>query len=47
MKDGYTIHLPDGLIVKKPELPYFPFFRNKRYNFIDVNIWGEIYRAEK
>ena len=47
MRDGYTSHLPDGLIFKQPELPYFPFFRNKRYNYIDVNIWGKIYRAEK
>lgn len=47
MKDGGTTHHPDGLIIKQPELSYFPFFRNKKYNYIDVNIWGKIYRIEK
>ena len=47
MRDGYTTHQPDGFIVKQPELSYFPFFRNRRYNCIDINIWGKIYRTEK
>ena len=47
MRDGGTTHNPDGLIIRQPELSYFPFFRNKRYNYIDVNIWGKIYRTEK
>ena len=46
MRDGSTTHQPDGLIIKQPELSYFPFFRNQRYSIIDVNIWGKIYRTE-
>ena len=46
MKDGFTTHHPDGLIVKQPELSYFPFFRDERYSYIDVDIWGKIYRTE-
>ena len=46
MRDGSTTHQPDGLIIKQPELSYFPFFRNKRYRYIDVDIWGKIYRIE-
>ena len=47
MRDGFTTHHPDGLIIKQPELSYFPFFRKKRYKYNDVNIWGKIYRIEK
>ena len=47
MIDVPKTHMPDGLLVKQPELPYFPFFINKSYSFIDVNIWGKIYRTEK
>jgi len=46
MRDGCTTHQPDGLIIKQPELSYFPFFRNQRYSPIDVDIWGKIYRTE-
>lgn len=46
MRDGFSTHQPDGLIIKQPELTYFPFFRNKRYRYIDVDIWGKIYRIE-
>ena len=46
MRDGFTTHQPDGLIIKQPELSYFPFFRKKRYRYIDVDIWGKIYRIE-
>lgn len=45
MRDGFTTHQPD-LIIKQPELSYFPFFRNKRYRYIDVDIWGKIYRIK-
>jgi hypothetical protein len=47
MNDVIKINLPDGLIVRQPELSYFPFFRNERYRLIDVAIWGKIYRTEK
>lgn len=30
MRDGFTTHQPDGLIIKQPELSYFPFFRKKK-----------------
>jgi len=46
MRDGCTTHQPNGLIIKQPELPYFPFFKNKRYSIVDVDIWGKIYRTE-
>ena len=46
MRDGFTTHQPDGLIIAQPELSYFPFFRRKRYKFIDAFIWGKIYRTE-
>jgi len=46
MRDGCTTHQPDGLIIKQPELPYFPFFKNNRYSLVDVDIWGKIYRTE-
>ena len=46
MRDGCTTHQPDGLIIKQPELPYFPFFKNNRYSIVDVDIWGKIYRTE-
>ena len=46
MRDGCTTHQPDGLIIKQPELPYFPFFKNNRYSLVDVDIWGKIYRNE-
>jgi hypothetical protein len=26
-RDGCTTHQPDGLIIKHPELPYFPFLK--------------------
>ena len=46
MKDGFTTNHPDGLIIKQPELSYFPFFINERYNYVDVDIWGKIYRSD-
>ena len=46
MKDGFMTNHSDGLIIKQPELSYFPFFRNDRYNYVDVDIWGKIYRSE-
>ena len=46
MRDGCTTHQRDGLIIKQPELPYFPFFKNNRYSLVDVDIWGKIYRTE-
>ena len=46
MRDGCTTHQPDGLIIKQPELPYFPFFKNNKYSLVDVDIWGKIYKTE-
>ena len=46
MKDGFSTNHPDGLIIKQPELTYFPFFINETYNYVDVDIWGKIYRTE-
>ena len=46
MRDGFTTHKPDGLIIKQPELSYFLFFRKKRYRYIDIHIWGKIFRIE-
>ena len=46
MKDGPTTNHPDGLKIKQPELSYFPFFIKERYNYVDVDIWGKIYRTE-
>ena len=46
MRDGFETNHPEGLIIKQPELSYFPFFINEIYNYVDVNIWGKIYRTE-
>ena len=46
MRDGPTTNHRDGLIIKQPELTYFPFFINQSYNYVDVDIWGKIYRTE-
>jgi len=47
MRDGLKAIKKDVLIVKQPELSYFPFFRDERYRFVDVSIWGKLYRSEK
>ena len=46
MRDGFETNHPEGLIIKQPELSYFPFFKNESYNYVDVDICGKIYRTE-
>ena len=46
MDDGILTYHKDGLIVKQPELTYFPFFKNESYTYIDICIWGKLYRSQ-
>ena len=46
MKDGPCTHHPDNLIVHQPELPYYPMFKDEKFDYIDVQIWGKIYKTK-
>ena len=47
MHDGMlTHHKEEGLIVRQPELPYYPFFINESFVFVDIQIWGKMFKTE-
>jgi glycosyltransferase involved in cell wall biosynthesis len=46
MKDGPCTHHPDNLIVRQPELPYYPMFYKEHFAYVDVQIWGKIFKTE-
>ena len=46
MNDGPCTHHPDNLIVRQPELPYFPMFKNEDFDYVDVQIWGKIFKTK-
>ena len=46
MNDGPCTHHPDNLIVRQPELPYFPMFKDEHFDYVDVQIWGKIFKTE-
>ena len=43
MKDGYcTRHHSDNLIVLQPKLTYYAIFKNEKFYYNDVQIWGKL-----
>ena len=46
MNDGPCTHHPDNLIVRQPELPYYPMFKNDHFDYVDIQIWGKIFKTE-
>ena len=46
MYDGPCTHHPDNLVVYQPELQYFCMFKNEKFEYIDVQIWGKIFKTE-
>ena len=45
MNDGPCTHHPDNLIILQPELPYYPMFEDDHFDYIDIQIWGKIFKA--
>jgi glycosyltransferase involved in cell wall biosynthesis len=45
MKDGICTHHPDGLTVYQPELSYYPLFKNDKFKFVDIHIWGKLFKT--
>jgi len=47
MEDGIcTYHHPDGHIVHQPELSYYTLFKNESFSFVDIQIWGKLFRTK-
>ena len=46
MRDGPCTHHPDNFIVLQPELPYYPLFRDDHFDYIDIQIWGKLFKTE-
>ena len=46
MVDGFCTKHPDNLIIKQPELSFFPFFRKDRYYANDIPIWGKLFETK-
>ena len=46
MKDGPCTHHPDNFIVRQPELPYYPMFKDEHFAYVDIQIWGKIFKTE-
>ena len=46
MRDGPCTHHPDNFIVLQPELPYFPIFKNNHFDYIDIQIWGKLFKTK-
>ena len=46
MRDGPCTHRPDNFIVLQPELSYFPFFKDDHFDYIDIQIWGKLFKTE-
>ena len=44
MKDGVCTHHPNNLIVYQPQLSIYPFFKNGKYIFNDIYIWGKLFK---
>ena len=42
MKDGLCAYHPDNITVYQPELTYYPIFKNEKFAFIDIRIWGKL-----
>jgi glycosyltransferase involved in cell wall biosynthesis len=46
MRDGPCTHHPDNFIVLQPELPYYPLFRDDHFDYVDIQIWGKLFKTE-
>ena len=46
MKDGLCANNPDNTTVYQPELSYYLIFKNERFAFIDIRIWGKLIKNE-
>ena len=46
MNDGPCTKHPDNFIVTQPDLPYYPMFKDDHFDYIDIQIWGKIFKTE-
>ena len=46
MRDGLCSHNPDNSIIYQPELSYYLIFKNERFAFVDIRIWGKLIKNE-
>ena len=46
MRDGMCAYHPDNIIVYQPELTYYPIFKNEKFAFVDIRIWGKLISTE-
>ena len=46
MYDDYFHNHKDGLIVKQPELKYFPIVKEGKYKVNDLHVWGRLVKTE-
>ena len=46
MKDGWCSYHPDNITVYQPELTYYPIFKDEKFAYIDIRIWGKLIRTE-
>ena len=44
MKDGICTHHPNNLIILQPQLQIYPFFKNGKYYYNDIHIWGKLFK---
>ena len=46
MSDGGLQNYTDNFTVYQPELSYFSFFKDGHFKFVDIQIWGKLFRNE-
>ena len=46
MSDDYFHNHEDGLIVRQPELNYFPFSKNNKFRPNDYHVWGRLVKTD-
>ena len=46
MYDDYFHNHKDGLIVRQPELNYFPIVKNGKFRVNDLHVWGRLVKTE-
>lgn len=46
MVDDYFHHHKDGLIIRQPELTYFPISRDNDFHVNDLHVWGRLVKAD-
>ena len=46
MYEDYFHNHKDGLIVKQPELGYFPIVKNGKFRVNDLHVWGRLVKTE-